>query len=84
VRYHHIIDPATGKSPHAVRSVTVIGPDATLTEGLTKSLFILGPERGIALIDAREDVDAVIVASDGKVWYSKGLAPPEAAGTGGG
>ncbi len=84
VRYHHIIDPATGKSPHAVRSVTVIGPDATLTEGLTKSLFILGPERGIALIDGREDVDAVIIASDGKVWYSKGLAPPAAAGTTGG
>lgn len=84
VRYHHIIDPATGKSPHAVRSVTVIGPDATLTEGLTKSLFILGPERGIALIDARDDVDAVIVASDGRVWYSKGLAAPEAAGAGGG
>ncbi len=76
VRYHHIIDPKTGKSPHAVRSVTVIGPDATLTEGLTKSLFILGPERGLALVNARDDVDAVIVASDGKVWYSKGLAPP--------
>jgi len=84
VRYHHIIDPATGKSPHAVRSVTVIGPDATLTEGLTKSLFILGPERGIALINNRADADAVIVASDGKVWYSKGLVPPEAAGTDGG
>jgi FAD:protein FMN transferase len=79
VRYHHIIDPATGKSPKGVRSVTVIGPDATLTEGLTKSLFIMGAERGIALIDAREDADAVIVASDGKVWYSKGLATPEAA-----
>ena len=83
VRYHHIIDPATGKSPDAVRSVTVIGPDATLTEGLTKALFILGPERGIALIDARDDADAVIVASDGKVWYSKGLAPPGAPGNGG-
>lgn len=76
VRYHHIIDPHTGKSPKAVRSVTVIGPDATLTEGLTKSLFILGPERGLALVNARDDVDAVIVASDGKVWYSKGLTPP--------
>ncbi len=76
VRYHHIIDPQTGRSPRAVRSVTVIGPDATLTEGLTKSLFILGAPRGIALVDAREDVDAVIVAADGKVWYSKGLGPP--------
>ena len=76
VRHHHIIDPKTGRSPGSVRSVTVIGPDATLTEGLTKSLFVLGPERGIALVETRTDADAVIVAADGKVWYSKGLAPP--------
>ncbi|MGH8249340.1 MAG: FAD:protein FMN transferase [Steroidobacteraceae bacterium] len=75
VRYHHIIDPKTGKSPKGVRSVTVIGPDATLTEGLTKSVFVLGPERGMALIEAQEDVDAVVVASDGRVTYSKGLEP---------
>lgn len=82
VRYHHIIDPRTGKSPTGVRSVTVIGPDATLTEGLTKSLFVLGPERGLALIDALDGVDAVIVRSDGRVLYSKGLAPPAEADSG--
>ncbi len=76
VRYHHIIDPRTGKSPVGVRSVTVIGPNATLTEGLTKSVFVMGPERGLALIDTLDDVDAVVVRSDGRVFYSKGLAPP--------
>jgi thiamine biosynthesis lipoprotein len=77
VRYHHIIDPRTGKSPHGVRSVTIIAPTSTLAEGLTKSVFIMGPERGLALVESQADVDAVIVTADGKVFYSKGLAPPE-------
>jgi thiamine biosynthesis lipoprotein len=76
VRYHHIINPATGRSATGVRSVTVIGPEAVLTDGLSTGLFVLGPERGLALVDARDDVDAVIVRDDGRVLYSKGLAPP--------
>jgi FAD:protein FMN transferase len=76
VRYHHIIDPATGKSPRGVRSVTVIAPTSTLAEGLTKSVFILGPEEGIPLVESQQDADAVVVTADGRVVYSKGLEPP--------
>lgn len=76
VRYHHILDPKTGQSPHSVRSVTVIASTATRTDGLTKTVFILGPEEGIAFINALTDADAIVIAADGKVSYSKGLAPP--------
>ncbi len=76
VRYHHIIDPKTGKSPHGVRSVTIIAPTSTLAEGLTKSVFIMGTERGLALVEAQPDVDAVVVTAEGRVLYSKGLSPP--------
>jgi thiamine biosynthesis lipoprotein len=76
VRHHHIIDPRTGRSPHAVRSVTLISGSALRTDGLSKTVFILGAERGLAFIESLPDVDAVIVAADGRVHYSKGLAPP--------
>jgi FAD:protein FMN transferase len=75
-RFHHIIDPKTGDSARKCRSVTVISGNATRTDALTKSVFIMGPEEGIEFIDTLPDVDAVAVAPDGKVYYSKGLAPP--------
>lgn len=83
VRYHHILDPKTGRSASKVRSVTVIGPTAMRTDALTKSIFIMGAEEGIAFIDGLEDVDAIAVKPDGKVLYSKGLAPPHPQALGG-
>jgi FAD:protein FMN transferase len=77
VRYHHILDPRTGKSPHKVRSVTIIGPTATRTDALTKSVFVMGVKEGIEFIDTLPDVDAIVVTPDGRLWYSKGLEPPQ-------
>ena len=75
-RFHHIIDPKTGDSARKVRSVTIISGTATRTDALTKSVFIMGAEEGIAFINTLADVDAVAVSPDGKVTYSRGLAPP--------
>ncbi len=77
VRYHHILDPKTGMSPHEVRSVTVIASNATRTDGLTKTVFILGPKAGLDFINSLPDADAIVIAADGKVSYSKGLQPPQ-------
>jgi thiamine biosynthesis lipoprotein len=80
VRYHHIIDPKTGHSPSGVRSVTIIGPTATQTEGWSKGVFIRGAEEGIRMIERHPEFDAVVVDRTGKVWYTKGLQPPSPAG----
>jgi thiamine biosynthesis lipoprotein len=77
VRYHHILVPGTGRPAGAVRSVTIVADDATTTEGLTKSVFVLGVERGMQLVASLPGVDAVIVDKDGNVFYSDGLAPPQ-------
>lgn len=77
VRYHHIIDPATGHPASKVRSATILAPTATRTDGLSKTAFVLGPEAALAIYNGLGDVDAILVAPDGRVLYSKGL---EAAG----
>jgi thiamine biosynthesis lipoprotein len=75
VRYHHILDPDSGKPVAGVRSVTIIGPDATLTDGLSTSVFVLGVERGLALIEATPGYAAVIIDAGRKVRFSRALAP---------
>lgn len=73
VRYHHIINPRTGDSARGVRSVTVIGPDATMTDGLDNAVFILGPEKGLALIDATPGYAAIVIDAERNVRFSKAL-----------
>lgn len=75
-RYYHILDPKTGRSPRGVRSVTIIGPTATRTDALTKSVFVLGVKKGLAFIDTLPDVDAIAITPDKRIWYSKGLERP--------
>jgi thiamine biosynthesis lipoprotein len=75
VRYHHIIDPHTGHSASKDRSATVIGPYATRTDGLSKTAFVLGPEKAMEIYNRIDDIDAIIVKLDGTVIYSKGIEP---------
>jgi thiamine biosynthesis lipoprotein len=75
-RYHHIISPSTGKSVSTTWSATVIGPDATTTDALSTTLFVLGAEKGLQLIETLEGIDAVIIDAQGQMHYSSGLMPP--------
>jgi FAD:protein FMN transferase len=75
VRYHHIIDPHTGHSASKVRSATIIGPYATRTDGLSKTAFVLGPEKAMEIYNRIDDIDAIIVTLNGTVIYSKGIEP---------
>jgi thiamine biosynthesis lipoprotein len=72
-RYHHILDPRTGYPATKCRSVTVMAKDAVTAEGLTKGIFILGWEKGLALIEKLPGVEAVVVDADNNVHVSKGL-----------
>jgi thiamine biosynthesis lipoprotein len=73
VRHHHLIDPATGRSPSTVRSVTIVAADGLTSEALSKTVFVLGPARGLQLIESLPGVDAVVVDAEGQLHFSSGL-----------
>jgi len=72
-RFHHLIDPATGKSPREIQSVTVLADDGLTSEALSKIVFVLGVERGMALVESQSGVDAVVVDAAGALHFSSGL-----------
>ena len=74
VRYHHILDPKTGTSTHEILSSSIIGQSATDTDALSTSVFILGVEKGMQLIDSIADTEAVLIDNHGDMHYSAGLA----------
>jgi thiamine biosynthesis lipoprotein len=79
-RIHHIINVKTGKSAKHSWSASVIGPEATATDALSTTVFILGAQRGLQLINSLDDYDAIVIDSKGVVHYSSGLQEPGSTG----
>lgn len=72
-RYGHIIDPHTGYPADRCQSVTILAPTLAFADALATAVFVLGPERGMELVERIGGVDALIVAADGTVTKSRGL-----------
>ena len=72
-RYHHIIDPRTGYPATACKSVTVWAETALLADAVDDSVFILGPKKGLELVESLPGVGTVIVDAHDKVWISPRL-----------
>ena len=72
-RYHHILDPETGYPASGLMSVTIKSRDAKAADALSTAVFVMGAEKGLALIEELDDVEAVLVDSDENMIISKGL-----------
>ncbi|NPV53347.1 MAG: FAD:protein FMN transferase [Firmicutes bacterium] len=74
-RYHHIFDPATGRpADSGIMSATIISDRSIDGDALSTSVFILGPEKGLELVNRLPGIEAVIITTDRKVLISRGLA----------
>jgi thiamine biosynthesis lipoprotein len=72
-RYHHIFNPKTGYPTEGVIATTLIHADPVLANAWSKPIFVLGPERGMQLVESIPGMEVLVVKSSGEVLYSSGL-----------
>ena len=73
VRYHHIFSPSGGYPvENELLSVTIIAHNSMDADALSTAAFVLGYEKGAALIDSFQDAEAVFVFKDMTVRKTAG------------
>lgn len=72
-RYSHTIDPKTGFPVTGIKSVTVISPNAELSDALATPVMILGAEVGLHLIDQMKQIACIIIDDQNKIFCSKNI-----------
>lgn len=73
VRYHHIIDPTTGKQARDVMQTTVVTDSATDADILSTSLFVLGAQKGMCFVKELPGTGAIFIGADRQVTYTENL-----------
>lgn len=70
-RYHHILDPTNGMPAREMISCTIVAENVMDADGLATAVFVLGLEKGMALVESLDGVEAMIVTESGETLFSK-------------
>ncbi|MBZ0198954.1 MAG: FAD:protein FMN transferase [Ignavibacteriaceae bacterium] len=73
IRYHHIINPATGYPAQGLQSVTIVADNNRWADGVSTAVFVLGEVKGMKLVESLKNTEALLVDSNGKEIISSGF-----------
>lgn len=72
--YHHILDTTTGEPVvNELISASIITKSSFLADALSTTLYVLGSEAGMALMESIDGVEAILLTADGRVITSAGV-----------
>ncbi len=72
-KYSHTIDPRTGMPVSGIKSVTVISPNAEISDAMATPVMVMGIHNGLNLINQLKQVECVIIDDDDKIYTSKNI-----------
>lgn len=71
VLYHHILDPSTGyPADNGLASVSILTDSSLTGDALSTTCFVLGPEKGMELVNRLDNVEAVFIDNQNQITYS--------------
>ena len=74
-KYHHILDPYTGfPADTGLASVTILSDTSAQGDALSTTCFQLGIEKGMALVEQLDDVEALFITTEGELIPSSGYS----------
>lgn len=77
VTYHHILDRKSGYPAESdLASASILGPSSTLCDALSTSVFVLGSEKGMDLVESLAGYACVLVKKDGAILFSRDFPYP--------
>ena len=73
-KFHHIVNPLTGYSATELISVTIVGPAAFDADALATSVFVLGLEKGMKMIESLKGYEGLLITRDRQIHRTAGFS----------
>ena len=71
-RYHHLISPMTGSPVHSCQSVSIIAEEGVLADAFATGVFILGPKKGLQIIE-KMGFEGLIIDKEGNIHVTSDI-----------
>lgn len=72
-KYSHTIDPKTGYPISGIKSVTIISPNAEISDAFATPVTIMGIKAGLAMINQIKGIECIIIDDDNKIYTSNNI-----------